>query len=849
MSASESAIFGLSANAARDNVNPFNVAFDSKKNPFWEVADATSLKLNWNQVFPYQFLILERQGDQWVRSEDMTIPGPYTLPIPPQTLDIDMAFAATVEANQGGIVEQFNGSPFRDIVLTGTTGVLPLRGTVASPQNLTSASRIFLGTLSSATAIAQQPVATFLGAGQVPNNVIADSAFQSSQPDSPAYGTGYFQFLLLKRYLEWYSNRKSRKDGQNLTLAFAVWKEKEVYLVTPLKFTLKRQAGKGLHYNYSIVLKAWKRVILKDSSIGALHGHQFVARDPNVYARVLNGIDIARRTLENSRSVLESIRADVNNIVFGSLRQVSLFIKDALAFGYTVRDLPANMAADFQQPILERIGQQITGRGGNGELPSASSIAAALSIRPSDVQTDPKLAEVLEGLRAVSIQSQKSKTGSGTSTTQNKTTAAKAMLVFQKPEEYPSFWSAIKIDSLNVRPATVAKIEAQREAVRSLRREDFERMANEMLQVLADLSGTVGAGDATYDSIYGESVSPQKTGPSADDWTAMDALMQAIENIQALAASSSINRQNNLTAADIIAGLATANGIAFTRPISKYLIPFPHDYTLEKLAAQYLGDPDRWGEIAALNGLKAPYVDEVGRTHELLTNGNGNQIAVPTADGYYVGQPVWISALGVLREKRRITKIAILSPDLAILTLDGLADLEKLEVSMEASVQSFAPETTNSLQFIYIPSDEEVETDWLTKSIPGVDFFDPMVRIGGVDLLINPDGDLAIASDGTTRLSVGLTNLIQRVRIAVATPQGSLSRHPEFGFGIVPGSSTADVNVNQIAASARAFIGNEEGFSGVNRVTVEKNGGSIVLNMNVGIAGLGKEVPVSVKLR
>jgi hypothetical protein len=847
MSTSEPAIFGLANTAARENTD---IIFDAKKDPFWEAVDAPTLKVNWNQVFPYQFLILERIGDQWRKSTDPRIPGPFTLPIPPQTLDIEMPFAAQVEVNQGGVVEQFSGAPIRDIVLTGNTGVLPLRGTVASPQNIAlSQSRIFLGTLNAVTTIAQQPFATLLGVRQTPNNVIEDSAFQSEQPDSPGFATGYYQFLLLKRYLEWYAKKKTERGSQNFTLAFAVWKEREVYLVTPLKFSVKRAAGKGLHYNYSISLRAWKRVILKDSGIGSLYGHQFAARDPNVYARVMNTIDIARRTLENGQAVLEAVRADINNIVFGSLRQVSLFVKDGLAFGYTARDLPFNLAADFKQPILERLGQQFNNQGGNGELPSASSIASALSIRPNDVQTDPKLAEVLEGLRNVSIQNQKSKTGAGVSTTQNKATAAKAMLVFEKPQDYPSFWGAIKVDSLSLRPATVIKIEEQREAVRSLRREDFERMVNEMTQVLADLSSIGGAADATYDSIYGASSMPLKSAPSSADWEVMGALMDAIEAVQALAASSSINRQDNLRAIDIVAGLAKANGIAFTVPTSKYLVSFPYGYTLEKLAALYLGDPDRWPEIATLNGLKTPFVDEVGRIHDLVTNGNGSQVAVPTLEGYYVGQPVWLTAIGVLREKRRITKIDVLNPTLVLLTLDGVADLEKYKVALEANIQSFLPETVNSLQFIYIPSDEEVETDWLTKSIPGVDFFDPMTRIGGVDLLLDQHGDLVIAPDGTTRLSVGLANLIQRVRIAVATPQGSLQRHPSFGFGVTPGSSTADVDVNQVAAAAKAFIGNEEGFTGVNKISVVKNGGSVILNMNVGIAGLAKEVPVSVKLR
>jgi hypothetical protein len=183
------------------------------------------------------------------------------------------------------------------------------------------------------------------------------------------------------------------------------------------------------------------------------------------------------------------------------------------------------------------------------------------------------------------------------------------------------------------------------------------------------------------------------------------------------------------------------------------------------------------------------------------------------------------------------------------LSLSGEGDLHRFTLAKEAFVQSFLPETVNSLQYLYIPSDDEVETDWQTRSIPGVDTFDPLFRVGGADLMLTSDGDLAITSDGTTRLAVGLTNLIQRVRIAVATPQGSLLRHPEFGFGVSPGTSTSDVTASQVLAAAKNFVKNEEGFDGVDYAAVNKSGGTLTLSMSVKIAGVGKTIPINVTLR
>ena len=53
---------------------------------------------------------------------------------------------------------------------------------------------------------------------------------------------------------------------------------------------------------------------------------------------------------------------------------------------------------------------------------------------------------------------------------------------------------------------------------------------------------------------------------------------------------------------------------------------------LQSLAARTLGDPDRFVEIAIANGLKAPYIDEIGETIPLISNGNSNLINIAKTD-------------------------------------------------------------------------------------------------------------------------------------------------------------------------------------------------------------------------
>lgn len=840
-----SALFATAQRAASDNTDAFKgltASLSSKPDSFWDIATAATLTPNWNKLFPYQLIIMHRTGDgKWERSLLSSTPTPFTLPIAPQSLTIDMAFAMQVEATQGGIVEQSNGSPFRDIVLQGTTGVLPLRNTVAKPTEFNLAGGIFAGTVQAASILATQ-VAQSLSLDSL-NNVIPEAEFEAGA--TAGQGTGFHQFLLLKRFLEWYSKAKTTKDGQNLALGFAVWKEEEIYLVTPSKFTVSRSAQSALAYNYTLSMRAWKRVTVKGGVGGVTVPHVFPGRDANKYAQVLNKIDEARRALENGRNVLSAIRADVNNAVFGNLRTLSLFVKDVLGTGLAVTDLPFELYGDFKNGLLE-----------------APAILA--SIRQA-AGASPETIHAAQDLQDLADTSQKSKTRGGhapvpqgagpvgvaqSGNTLNGNSASPANKLFANPADYHDFWSRVALNSLNLRPETVRRIDRERSSVRSLRREDFERMRTDMASVLADFEAAVGVGNVAFTRVFGTTNrNALRTEPSDGDWEIMFNLGEAMRQLDAMAASSSINRVQNNTPSDIIAGLAQRSGIAYTIPASKFLVPFPHEYTLEQLSAKYLGTPDRWIEIATLNGLRSPYVDEIGFVQRFLTNGSGNSFSVADASRYYVGQPVWLSAIGITRRKRHITKINVLSTSVAIIFVDGEADLNRFTLALQSEIHAYIPETVNSLQFIYIPSSDPAETDWLTKAIPGVDAFDPMFRVGGADLLIDSNGDLVISRDGTTRLAVGLTNLIQRLRIGIATPQGSLARHPEFGFGVIPGTSTSDVSAKAVLSAAKSFVANESGFSGVSYAAVQKKGSGMTISLAVEIAGVAKTVPITVDLK
>jgi hypothetical protein len=328
----------------------------------------------------------------------------------------------------------------------------------------------------------------------------------------------------------------------------------------------------------------------------------------------------------------------------------------------------------------------------------------------------------------------------------------------------------------------------------------------------------------------------------------MFALNNVVMEVSRLAVSGDIN-ETGLSSMDFLAGLASRSGIAFRVPRSKFAVPFPYGHSLEQLATRYLGDPDRWFEIAALNGLRAPFVDEVGFDLTLLTNGVDNQVTVADSTNLYVGQPVWLNATTTSRTRRHITKIDKISSSMSVITLDGDADLDRYTTMSSATLHAFLPDTVNSEMMVYIPSDIEAEdTDFQTKAVPGLDVFDQLINAGGFDLLLTNDNDLAITPDGDCRLAVGLTNIIQTARIRLSVVQGTLNRHPEFGLPVKVGVSTADVDASTLLKSVQNLFADDPTFTGVTSASIRKVGPAVNIGMGVGIRGQSQVIPITFNL-
>jgi hypothetical protein len=811
--------------AALARTNEISDPLASAKGRLWDVSAIEEVR--WDKQYPYQLLVLRSTGGRsYVRA------GTYTLPIPPQAIQGTWRFAIATTGLLDGIQEEHSGIPFRPIILQATTGVLPARGAHLVPP-VDPAQSIFAGTVLAATAATSNFTAASVG-GQIGlRPSISDADFAPGAALSR--GTGYYQFEVLKRFLEAYAELKKTAAGKPYRLALAMWKTREVLLVTPTDFFFSKVASANPHrWSYTLSLKAWGRVDLEAPRPTSVTPRA-KSRDPAVLKRVVAAIDLARRGVADLHGVFQGVRQDINAALFEPLREVALFCKDALGLPLTAADLPVNVIRDAKAAIVQAAGARST----------ADAIADALAGLPQRVRTE--IDALIAGVRALAIRSGKADTlAAGPVISAMDPDPANKIL--ENPTlAYPLF-AAIRVGDLHLAPSTTSLIVGERERVRSFDRAEFEARRDSLAALRISAADALGAGSEAYDEVHGRPSAPPRE-PTETDFEALAHLDSAIQSLDTLVASDSSREPSPEYA--YIAALAAQSGIMFATARSKFVVPFPYGASLEGLAARYLGDPDRWHEIAAINNLAPPYIDEEGFDVPLTTNPGPGEVTVASAGQLAPGQLVWISSSAAPKAVRRVVSVLERAPGTVVVELDGDPDLSAYRANEGAAIHGFAPNTVNSLGVLAIPSPDEPDDGGTSpRPVPGVDErLDDPFALAGADLLLTQEGDPAITPDGDWKYAVGLACVVQRFLTFVRVPRGTITRSPTYGFPLKPGQSTADVSATEIVAAARALGQFDPIFSSISSAAVHKNGPIAALAVEVAVEGGKRRLPVVVEVK
>jgi len=384
------------------------------------------------------------------------------------------------------------------------------------------------------------------------------------------------------------------------------------------------------------------------------------------------------------------------------------------------------------------------------------------------------------------------------------------------------------------------------------------------------LADRASSTDTDYNRIFDRSPQTARVDIKNKDINKMYEMQESIKTVDFILA----NAFSLATSAIDPFALARSNANNPEIDIATYnsgsLVKLNYREDLQALAARTLGDPDKWIDIAIANGLKPPYIDEIGEKINLISNASGNQINISgtdnnnelNADKLSIGQIILLqSTTQTFPEQRAILNInEIPISGEIIIELAGEPDLDKYKLSEDAHIRVFKQNTINSSFFVLIPStdilDDELtgdDTPWFLASS------DVVERRQKIDLNIDDTGEINFDSTGDLQLSFGLENSIQAVKLKLSVEEGELRRHPEYGLVQLAGKTNVNVGLlkEALVDSITSNIAADERFSRVERLDIRYSspindtaavGFQIVLVVRIAESGQLVPITFSVKL-
>ncbi len=438
---------------------------------------------------------------------------------------------------------------------------------------------------------------------------------------------------------------------------------------------------------------------------------------------------------------------------------------------------------------------------------------------------------------------------------------------FQDSQTFYRFYAIfnnVQIEAINLTNEEQRIITNELTRIDTFSKNNFLQAKQSVIDYRDRVTDTYGLGDADYNKAFNKSSIPPQINATIVEANYLLTLESTIKTCDFILA--------NLFAVDSSIdpfALARANANNPDVEIGQYksgkLVKINYGESLESLATRYLGDPNKWIDIAIANGLKPPYIDEVGIRIPLLSNGSGNQINIAETDingllnidRFYINQQVFLqSTVEVVVDQRSIISIkqVPVSGEI-ILELDGPFDMNRFKTADQAYARVFAPNTINSSFYVLIPSPEALpderneEVPWfLAKSA------DDEKRTK-IDLALGPDSDLIFTTNGDVKLSYGLDNAIQAIKLKIITELGSLRYHPTYGLVNVVGNKNLNIDTIRelIIESINAQVEADGRFDRVEDLAVEylvnnatnQGVGAIAISLNVRLAGGTQTIPIS----
>lgn len=423
--------------------------------------------------------------------------------------------------------------------------------------------------------------------------------------------------------------------------------------------------------------------------------------------------------------------------------------------------------------------------------------------------------------------------------------------------DYYSVWENIAVADI---PLTKEEEQVTSDKINKIRRfikTDFTRIRQDLIDGRDEISDIVGLSDPDYNATFNRSSVTQLRTARIKDVTDMQVFQSAIIAIDFILANTAALSTTNVDPFALARANANNPDIEIRTALSGQLVRMFFGDSLQSLAARYLGNPDRWIEIAIANGLRSPYIDEIGQAIPIISNGSGSQLNIAGKDfegksnleKIYINQVVFLQSNTVKFPDQR-TIISIKEVPISgeiVIELSGEANLGTYQIADSAYIRVFKPNTINSNFMVMLPSPNPVQNQ-STKETP---FFlaskGEDEKRAGVDLLLTTDSDLAFTAFGDIQLNYGLGNSLQAMQIKMASEKGQNTRHPNFGLPSLLGTRASDPVAirSALVTGINDMVNADPRFSRVENIDVAVGPGSAIISLVVRLAGSGTLLPLN----
>lgn len=799
--------------------------------------------LRWNQFFPYRLLVVDattnsiitfnsrtdakltataKEGQFNISFIQLGNSWEFRLPISPSQLSISTQYAIEVNPTLRGINEEHGGTRFKMINFAGTMGVWPFRPTIAdAPADPNILSTLFAGTIQAFDTLKTQVNSTI---NILTSNHPANKpTVKSPGMTPPGYqGTGYYHALFLEQFLEQYSEAKKNPACKNWRLVLDIPKQNRSFVVTPVAFDWIQGEDKPNEVRYRLQLKAWKRIKLSDQATAVQLSINPLT--PDLLTRLINAVDSARLAVGDAYSLIAAVRSDVQT-PFNLLRQISLFAKDLAGLPAAIIDLPRQIIQDSSSAIQDVIKNLDAA---SLQLGKGTSEAFQNSILNTQAAASNQ-----ENLTAAAVAAGTIGAAAIAALQTNATNA-----IFANPEQNYQLLSQINQDQVIFNAAQQQAIQNDLFAVQQLTVSNLITIRGQLLTLAIQLSNSFGAGNAVYNKIYGLPPPTYRVEPmTIDEQALLKSIYDVIQSMDMITATDDLDDARIETAMEYVGGLAHNSGITFDDDAAKISVPVPYGLTIQQIADRYLQDSDRWIEIATLNALRSPYIDENGFSYPLLSNASGRQLNIADVTNLFVNQKVTLYSNTQIPVTRQITNIENISQGNYLITLNGLANLDNFTLADQAYLKAYLPATVNSKNTIFVPTTQTPTDTVFSRPVPAT-VGDPLVGMSRVDMLLDTNNDIAMNSFGEIAISFGLSNCMQALKLKFTSPPGRNLKHKDFGAGLRAGDSNADTKAQDLYNAISSAVLADPRFSSIQRLDINQNGPtttvSLVVNLNNG---------------